>query len=304
MEDNMNNTPRPGFFSAIIDSIKNPHSFKGLRRVKLLSAIGFLALFLFLYQGIVSLHFSMMTAVSLDKLAEFYRENLPEIRINKGKVEADVPMPYVKHNQEEDIVFIIDTTGQIKDLRDYPQGILLRESEMVLKQSRYDTRTHDLSKVEKFTINPETITRWKGAAFSIVFPVALLLGFFWQTLAMCLIVPLMGFVSLQFGKNKGCSFPFSQHGVIAIYSLTLPFLVNLLLKVTGLSARIPGILSGLVFWGLLIFLVHRNTMGALAGESLSGDVPGEDLSCRAKLPIEPAPGMPVDTFEDPDRRDR
>ena len=301
MENNETHAPRPGFFQSIADSVTKPERFDYFRRVKFWSAVGFLALLLFLYQIVISLQFAGMTAKGLGKLADYYQKNLPEIRIEKGEVKTNVKMPYVKFDKKENVAILIDTSGKTKDLEKYPRGILLMKSKMIIKNNKYDVKTYDLSKVEKFTLNSDMISSWKKGAFVFLFPVLLLLGFFWEAFKMLILVPIMGFMSKQVGAGNARQYSFGEHANIAIYSAVPALLVSLLLGVTGLAYRMPGILKGIIFLIVFAVFVFRNTKGAIAGEQ-SGGSPVRDSSDSylAKAPGErntdPKPYPP---FEDP-----
>ena len=106
-------------------------------------------------------------------------EQVPEITITDGKVSISEPQPYyIKDPENGDILAIIDTTGQIKSLEDTDAFCLLTENSLIIKKSKFENRTYDLSNVKAFVVDSERITGWLqiGRKFLavVIYPFALL----------------------------------------------------------------------------------------------------------------------------------
>lgn len=84
---------------------------------------------------------------------------LPKITIRDGKASADVPQPWVYRFGNDDhgrqIVFVIDTKGRGRGLRDDELGLLLERTQVTLKWDD-EENTFSLDKVPDMTIGPDT----------------------------------------------------------------------------------------------------------------------------------------------------
>jgi len=75
-------------------------------------------------------------------LPEVLREHLPEIDITEGVLSSPIAQPYIRKlsdidksevKEDEDFAIVLDTTGEIQSLDDYPQGILILADRVILK---------------------------------------------------------------------------------------------------------------------------------------------------------------------------
>ena len=89
-------------------------------------------------------------------------KQVPEITINNGEVAIDRPEPYYIHNPENknELMIIIDTTGQITSLANSDAFMLITKSQIEVKKSEYQTQTIKLDKADNITINANIITNW------------------------------------------------------------------------------------------------------------------------------------------------
>ena len=88
-------------------------------------------------------------------------EQVPEITITDGKVSISEPQPYyIIDPESDDVLIIIDTTGQIESLEETEAFCLLTEDEVISRESEFETRAFDLSNVKEFVVDSERITNW------------------------------------------------------------------------------------------------------------------------------------------------
>lgn len=77
-------------------------------------------------------------------LPDMLKEHFPEVNITDGVLSSPVEQPYIRKfselvpsevevEEEEDFVFVLDTTGEITSLEDYPQGVLVLQDKMLIK---------------------------------------------------------------------------------------------------------------------------------------------------------------------------
>ncbi len=98
---------------------------------------------------------------------------IPEITIEQGKVSTNVPQPhYIRAS--DGIVAVIDTTGQIRSLRDTEAPLLLTEDELIVRKNEHQTQTVDLSEIESFYLDRHLAADWAKIignwAFVVMYP--------------------------------------------------------------------------------------------------------------------------------------
>lgn len=106
-------------------------------------------------------------------------EQVPEITITDGEVSIQETQPYyIKAPENDDVVAIIDTTGKITSLQDPNALCLLMKTKVMWRQSKYETRTIELSQVKSFVLDSDRIMHWLHIAGKLLliamYPFALL----------------------------------------------------------------------------------------------------------------------------------
>jgi hypothetical protein len=104
---------------------------------------------------------------------------VPEITITDGQVSIKETQPYyIKDPDSDEPLAIIDTTGQIESLEDTDAFFLLTGNKVIIKESKFENRTYDLSNVKAFAVDSERITGWLGIGRKfltvVIYPFALL----------------------------------------------------------------------------------------------------------------------------------
>jgi hypothetical protein len=137
-------------------------------------------------------------------------DQVPEITITDGQVSIDEPEPYyIKIPDTNDILVVIDTTGAIDSPHDANAFCLLTKTNIIMKQSNFETRTYDLSQVKSFTVSGEGIMKLlhiiKKILFIISYPIILLSSYVYRIIqalifaAIGLIFASMCKVSISYG---------------------------------------------------------------------------------------------------------
>jgi hypothetical protein len=87
-------------------------------------------------------------------------EQVPEITITDGQVSIKEPQPYyIKIPDTNNILAVIDTTGSIESPQDVNAFCLLTKNSIIIKKSKLETQTYDLSQVENRTVTGDDITK-------------------------------------------------------------------------------------------------------------------------------------------------
>lgn len=97
----------------------------------------------------------------LDNTASHIIQQIPAITIKNGRVSTDVDQPYFIHmEQPEQVIAIIDTTGQITSLEGSSAVLLITESQVIERKSDWETRVHNLHEVPQFYLDGPMVQRW------------------------------------------------------------------------------------------------------------------------------------------------
>jgi hypothetical protein len=130
---------------------------------------------------------------------------VPEITITDGQVSIKETQPYyIKDPDSDEPLAIIDTTGQIESLEDTDAFFLLTGNKVIIKESKFENRTYDLSNVKAFAVDSERITGWLhiGRKFLavVIYPFALL-GSYVYRIVQVLIYAAIGLLFASFCKT-------------------------------------------------------------------------------------------------------
>ncbi len=222
---------------------------------------GFLYLFLLLALAWIPIALKVHTGFVqwLNENAPAFLLQVPSITIHNGRVSTDVDTPYIITSNQGEPIAIIDLTGQHTDLDDTTAVILLTEDKLYLKQeNRRETRIHDLSQVQSFTLNRQDLEGWAVWArtwFGVMFYFIVLLSEYAYRIVQALLYAAVGLV---FCKSLKTSLPFLAVLRLAVIALTPVILLQTLLS--GVDLRVPGLafLSLAVALGYLYFAVKAN----------------------------------------------
>ncbi len=166
---------------------------------------------------------------------------VPEITITDGQVSIKETQPYyIKDPETNKPLAIIDTTGQIQSLKDTDALFLLTDNKVIIKKSKFENRTYELSNVKAFAVNSERITGWLhiGRKFLVVaiYPFALL-GSYVYRIVQALIYAAIGLLFASFCKT---TLSYAASTRLAIVAVTPCIIVSTILGLIGTS--IPNFL--------------------------------------------------------------
>ena len=98
---------------------------------------------------------------------------VPTITIKDGIASTDVPEPHYIYvpDSEDEVMAIIDTTGQVTSLEGTDAFVLLTETTVFTIRNNFETRTFDLSAIKEFTLDQDMLTNWLNILKKLVIPV-------------------------------------------------------------------------------------------------------------------------------------
>ncbi len=246
--------PRYNYFQALWMSFYSKPFYREVARVRSGWALGFL-LFLIAVCLAPRMFFWQRTVSNLVDV--FEREHLPgipEVRIRDGKASVDAKQPYALfpqlHEKPDDPVFILDTTGQTKDLPG--SGFLLKETEAILVTKK-ERRVYPLASAGHWEITREKTRRWAEVGRTLTVPLCYVGGVL--ALFGYKILAVMVWALAALGVARGFKVPLVyEEGIrLAVFAQAPVYLLSLGVYLLGSRAA----QSFALFWMVaLFFLVY------------------------------------------------
>lgn len=220
--------------------------------------IGFGYLFLLLAVCAIPKMFKLHNNLSLfiDKEAPPFIEQVPKITIEKGEVHIDQPQPYyIKVPDSNQVLAIIDTTGQIQSLENTEAFALLMKTKLIMRQNNVESRTYDLSQIKSFVVDQDKITGWLNAIQKVVLPFLypfVLLGSFIFRSIQALIYAAIGLLFAALCKIK---LSYAALLRLAVVAVTPCIILRTVFEIVSLRIPMAGLLFFLIamaylFWGV------------------------------------------------------
>lgn len=163
------------------------------------------------------------------RVATPYIHQLPVVSLQQGIASIDKPSPFFITNPDtQQLVAIIDTSGNFKSLKDSPAHILLTKEQLLIKWDKEITEPYGISPKLSGTYTQEVVTHLMAKAGNIVvvtgYILAALLYFVWNFLAILIFAGLAKLLThTQFSYKSLCR--------IAAIALTPAILISLILNI-------------------------------------------------------------------------
>jgi hypothetical protein len=218
--------------------------------------VGFGYLFLLLAICTVPRMFKIQRGLSdfIEEEAPSFINQVPEITIEKGEVHVDKPQPcYITVPDSNEIIAIIDTTGQIQSLDNTDAFVLLTKTRLISRQNKSESRTYDLTNVQHFVLDQDKITGWLNTIKKILVPFLypfVLLGSFIFRIIQSLIYAAVGLLFAEWCKTK-LSYPALLR--LAVTAVTPCIIVRTVLEYASVKLPLAGLWFFLAAMGFLFY---------------------------------------------------
>jgi len=180
-------------------------------------------------------------------------KDFPPIKIDHGKASSPVKQPYIMKDDKGRPIFVLDTTGEVKEPSDIGAMILLTETEWIQQDRSGRVERRPLSGFPDLEVDQSTLLGWLRLGRNLVLPAGLV-GFTIFSLAYHLILALAyGGIAMAFNSGFRGKLTFDGAMRIAVMAMTAPILIDTILWLTHL----PG---GCIAW----FLYQAITLGYVA----------------------------------------
>ncbi|RBW71047.1 DUF1189 domain-containing protein [Bacillus taeanensis] len=161
---------------------------------------------------------------------ELVKQELPAFTLQNGELSVEGEMPMVLEETQSSL-FMIDVTGEISSdvLDQYEEGALVLKDRVIMKESSYEKREFTFNELEINLTKEDIVTwlpylEWLGAAAGIF----MFFFFFIGKMSSALVISVM---SLIFRAIEKASLSFGGLYSMAIYALTLPVILDVLLSI-------------------------------------------------------------------------
>ncbi|MEE9219364.1 MAG: DUF1189 family protein [Acidobacteriota bacterium] len=183
-------------------------------------------------------------------------DQIPLILIEGGMVSIDAEQPYYIINRENGELFaILDTTGEVTDLRDSDAQLLLTQRRLFVRKGARETQVYELADVRQFELDSELAASWLEIAsdwLAIILYPMFVVGSYLFRMLQAVVFALLGIVLARF---FGAQLTFVSLMALAAVALTPAIIVSTLLIVAEINVPfqhlIPLALS-LIYLGFAI----------------------------------------------------
>lgn len=235
----------------------------------------------------------------MDAYGQEIIDQVPPITITGGEVHTPVEQPYAidlpekeGEDVDEDLDFkhlaVIDTTGQITTLEQSQSIVLLTRSTFIVRKSKYETRTMDLSQADDFRMDKEDVARW-AATIGKWLPYALYpvvtIGSYIGRLVQILLYGAVGLLlSLMCGSRLG----YAAAVRLSAVAITPIVLADMILDLADVQIGAAWTWGGVLIAMVLLFFGAAVNRGGPAQSEAAGDAP----PILPGQPGQPLPGPP------------
>ncbi len=206
--------------------------------------------------------FVLQKSISLfiDEEAPPLIEQVPKITITNGQVHVDESQPYyIKASDGNEVLAIIDTTGEIQSLDGTDAFALLTKTKITHRQSNVEYRTYDLSNVQKFVLDESRLMGWSNMIKKLIVPVLLpiiLLGSYIFRIVQALIYAAIGLIFAAFCRVK---LSYDTLLRLAVVAVTPCIIVRTIFEIASVHLPMAGLWFFLLAMGYLFFGVRANS---------------------------------------------
>lgn len=242
------------FFKQLWRSISSVRFYQELATRRLSEGVKYFALLILFVAVTLSIRFTAEVFKGLSEFETWSKAYLPEITIEKGTVSVNSPQPWKK--EVGDFVVVIDTTGETQTIESHTRGLLLTRNSLILK-SPYETRQYDLSKVDSFRLDAQTVARIRKIGRWVLPPLSAIFLFIDLARKIFPLVVFFSVISLLANWFAKRNLSYGTLLAIGMYATTPPLLLFACVALLGIEVRFLGMVYLSSYAALLVAaIVH------------------------------------------------
>lgn len=247
------------FFQAVFRSCFDLEFFKSIKDQKIISSLGYLALFNLFVAIILSTAINFYLHGILSKAQAMIDQDFPTITVKKGIVSCAAKQPYVV--EAEGTCFILDTTltsAPIQNTQGKAFVLIGKNFAAFRDEGQIETKIYDLSGIDDLTLTKELAKKIVTILYWIIAPLIMFfvaLGLFLLRLLQILFFSLLGLI---FNKALKANLNYQNIFNLCTFAITGPILISLIVDLSGLQEKLPSILYFYLVYAVILFLAIKH----------------------------------------------
>ncbi len=187
-------------------------------------------------------------------------EQVPRITITNGELSIEESQPYyIKDPDSNDVLVIIDTTGEIQSLDDTNALALVTKTKVVYRKSEVETQMFDLAQVKDFVLDKDRMMGWLNIVKKFLLPVLYPFVVLWSFLFRTIQVLIYGAIGLLFASWCRAKLSYDALLRLAVVAVTPCIIVRTIFEVASVRFPMAGLWFFLIAMAYLFFGVKANS---------------------------------------------
>jgi hypothetical protein len=188
----------------------------------------------------------------------------PAITIKNGVVSIDRPEPYVWRDADNgEVILYVDTSNAFDTPEAASAKVKLGRSQLIAKQSEYETRTYDLSRFKYFFVDRARLLGWlQTSSYWIglgIFVFGLVFTLIWHLIQ----ILIYGAIGLALASMMNARLDYAALVRLAAVAITPAIVLSTVLDLAGVQIPFVGWLYLGLEIGFLAFAVKANAQPAM-----------------------------------------
>lgn len=237
------------FFYKFIQSCTNFGFFKNVVSQPLMMSFKFFLALILIISVIVGIRQGWLISNFLEDILIWASSALPDIVIKDGILNVQVEQPY--RTTYKNIPILIDTTGELQNLKEYQMGVLIQKDRVLYKRPQVGTTIFKLDRIRSLKLTPDSINQMKKNLYPKIIPVTILFMYIYFGIVKFIHIFLFSLLGMAVNNFKHKGFSFKEILNISVYAFSPVALISIILGILGIHATI----SWLVYSGVYAFYI-------------------------------------------------
>lgn len=198
----------------------------------------------------------MQDAISdfVDQKAPKIVSQMPGIVISDGEASIDEQQPYYIKNPDTGApLVVIDTTGQIRSLKETDAFALITKTEAITRQNKLETRRYSFSDIDELHLDRKDLSGWltklKKFAVPLGYPFAVLASYVLRIIQ----VLIYAAIGLAFAAICKSERSYKELFRLAVTSVTPVIIIKTILWASAIRIPFSGVIYFLIGMGYLFY---------------------------------------------------
>lgn len=193
----------------------------------------------------ITLHWQF--AVFITQEAPKIAEQIPNIKVENGKLSIDKPSPYViKSPDTGETLVVFDMNGQFESLNDANTLALITPDRISVKRNEFETRSFEVAPFEGFTMDSTKAYEWASTFGNLMVPIAYPFAVIGSFLYRMVQVLTYGLLGMLFAAITGTKLPYAALVRLSVIAITPVLILD---TVFGLFQIVVPM------WALICFVI-------------------------------------------------